>query len=135
MSVVPESVRRTVRQRANQRCEYCLKPDIVSTVPYHVDHIRSTKHGGSSEVQNLAWACFECNICKGSDIGSFDDVTEEFVPFFNPRRQQWEDHFETDAVYIRGKTAIGRVTVNIFQLNHEDQIAVRQDLMDENSWP
>lgn len=135
MSVVPESVRRAVRKRADERCEYCLKPDVVSTVPYHVDHIRSLKHGGGSEPENLAWACFDCNICKGSDIGSFDDMTEQFVPFFNPRIQRWEDHFEADHAHIKGRTAIDRVTAAIFQFNHQDQLATRQDLLIDGLWP
>lgn len=51
------------------------------------------------------------------------------VPLFHPRRDRWEDHFESDADGLRplGKTPIGRATIHALQLNsHEQQLARRQ---------
>jgi hypothetical protein len=75
-------VREQVRQRADARCEYCRKPEAASTYPHHVEHIIARKHGGSSDLENLAWACFQCNVSKGSDIASYDIETRELThPF------------------------------------------------------
>ncbi|MCB9457896.1 MAG: HNH endonuclease, partial [Anaerolineaceae bacterium] len=65
---VPQSVRDMVRQRAEDQCEYCYLPDAFGYYSHQVDHILPVKHQGSSDLDNLAWACFECNNAKGSDI-------------------------------------------------------------------
>jgi len=44
---------------------------------------------------------------------------------FHPRRQQWRDHFVWDGIYIIGKTAIGRTTVRVLDMNADDQLALR----------
>jgi 5-methylcytosine-specific restriction endonuclease McrA len=70
MNTVPESIREQARQRAGGRCEYCGKSEEASTYPHHIEHIIARKHDGTSELFNLAWACFHCNVAKGSDIAS-----------------------------------------------------------------
>jgi 5-methylcytosine-specific restriction endonuclease McrA len=70
MSVISKTVREQVRQRAGMRCEYCRKPEGVSQFAHTIDHIIAVKHEGTSEFDNLAWACFQCNSTKGSDIAS-----------------------------------------------------------------
>lgn len=47
MSRVSGDVRELVRSRAMGRCEYCLKPEIVSIYGFHVDHIVPLIHGGT----------------------------------------------------------------------------------------
>jgi hypothetical protein len=44
---------------------------------------------------------------------------------FHPRRQRWEDHFEWRGIYVIGKTAIGRTTIRVLNMNSEDQLALR----------
>jgi hypothetical protein len=83
-----------VRQRAGNRCEYCRKLEMFGNYPHHLEHIIARKHGGLSEMGNLAWACFQCNVAKGTDIASCDTETKELAPLFNPRTQDWNDHFE-----------------------------------------
>jgi hypothetical protein len=41
------------------------------------------------------------------------------TPLFNPRSQVWSEHFQwiVDGTEVQGKTAIGRVTVLILQMN------------------
>ena len=90
MPITPD-VRHVVAHRANHRCEYCLIHEDHAAKQHEVDHILSRKYGGSDEDINLAWSCFICNRCKGSDIGVYDLQTGQLVPFFNPRTQHWNE--------------------------------------------
>ena len=69
---IPADVRRQVIERAQQRCEYCSIHEDDSYFGMQVDHVISEKHGGATELGNLALACVFCNRAKGSDIGSLD---------------------------------------------------------------
>jgi hypothetical protein len=42
---------------------------------------------------NLWLACPRCNQYKGAQTHLKDEETSENVPLFDPRRQQWVDHF------------------------------------------
>lgn len=134
MTRVPDSVRRAVRERAGGRCEYCRKPEQASGYAHQVEHIRPLKHGGSSEPDNLAWACFQCNIAKGTDIAAYDEETDALVPLFNPRTQQWDEHFVLEGLQIVGRTAIGRVTVRLLQINRASQVETRAELVEAGLW-
>lgn len=134
MTRITSSIRKQVRQRAGDRCEYCLKPTSVGVAAFHVDHIIPERHNGSSELDNLAWACFACNIAKGTDIASLDPVTRRLTPLFNPRTQLWDEHFEKQGIYLVGKTPVGRVTLQILLLNDESQLDVRQILIELGKW-
>ena len=63
-------IRQIVASRANFVCEYCLIAEADAYFKFQVEHIISRKHGGSSELENLALACVFCNRYKGSDIAS-----------------------------------------------------------------
>lgn len=91
---IPVDLRRQVVMRANRICEYCLIHEDDTHFGCQPDHIISEKHGGPTEVENLAYACSFCNRHKGSDIGSIDWETGTFVRFFNPRTDRWREHFE-----------------------------------------
>jgi hypothetical protein len=122
---------RDVRRRAAGRCEYCLFPESASELPFHIDHIIAEKHGGQSESENLAWACFSCNMRKGPNIAGLDPETGELTPLYNPRVDSWSHHFEWDGVWLRGTTTIGRATIAVLDMNHADAVAVREALRDE----
>jgi hypothetical protein len=134
VSRVSAKTREQVRQRAGQRCEYCRKPEGVSAYAHQVEHVIAIKHDGSSTLDNLAWACFQCNNSKGSDIASYDKETNTLAPLYNPRQDWWDDHFILDNSIIVGKTPIGRVTVRILQMNHPDQIETRAYLLEADLW-
>lgn len=134
MSRISDDLRAQVRDRAGGRCEYCFKPEIVSAYGFHADHIIPPQHGGADELDNLAWACFECNVSKGRDVSSYDFVTRQLTPLYHPRRQRWLDHFEFRQAVIVGLTDVGRVTVRILDLNHPSQLETRQSLMDIGAW-
>ncbi len=71
-----------------------------------------------------------CNRYKGPNVGSFDIETGNLVPFFNPRTQDWANHFELDGAIIRPRTAEARVTVKIFRMNDVDRVLERQRLIE-----
>ncbi len=123
-SPIPNKLRTAVIERANGRCEYCHKPP-VSFFAHEVDHIIARKHGGKTVLENLAFACFECNRNKGSDIASLDPNSGELTPLFNPRTQNWHDHFQLSMGRIEPLTRSGRVTVFLLQLNDEERIQER----------
>lgn len=122
-----------VRRRAAGWCEYCLFPESASELPFHIDHIIAQKHGGQGESENLAWACFSCNLRKGPNIAGLDPETGELTPLFNPRADTWSEHFAWEGAWLRGKTAIGRATVAVLDINHVDSVAVREALREEES--
>jgi len=68
-----------VESRAGHVCEYCLIHANDVFVGCQVDHIISEKHGGPTVSVNLAFACSYCNRQKGSDVGSIDKVTGQFI--------------------------------------------------------
>jgi 5-methylcytosine-specific restriction endonuclease McrA len=132
MTRVPQKIREQVQKRASGDCEYCRKPEVFSAYSFHVDHIIPVKrHNGSEELYNLAWACFDCNTFKGTDIAAYDEITKELTPLYNPRTQQWDDHFEMNGLLIVGKTSVGRVTVRILQMNDPERIELRRNYIEE----
>lgn len=136
---IPPNLRAAVVKRAQSKCEYCLKPEdqdddqdttFFSHDPYEIDHIIAEKHGGPTELPNLAYACFGCNRHKGSDIASRDPETGALVPLFNPRKDIWQDHFRlTVDGTILLLTPEGRVTARLLQFNTPIQVQIRADLI------
>jgi HNH endonuclease len=126
---VPVPLRRAVRARAAEHCEYCLIPESLTLAPHWVDHIVAEKHGGRTEESNLALSCVLCNQHKGSDLTSIDPQGGQITPLFHPRRDRWPDHFRLMGASIEPLTAIGRVTVRLLQLNHPDRVRERELLL------
>ncbi len=123
-----------VIRRAVGRCEYCHYPEAAAELPFHVDHIIAEKHRGETNAANLAWACFSCNMHKGPSIAGLDPLNGELVRLFHPRTDSWTEHFEWTGVWLRGRTAVGRSTVAVLDINHEDSLAVREALRDEGAF-
>ncbi len=128
------SLRRAVRKRANGRCENCFMPDSEPIFPHEPDHIISLKHRGKTESANLAYACFECNRAKGSDISSLDPVNNILTPLFNPRQQQWTEHFRFNGPIIEAHSPEGRVTIFLLKMNNGKRIAIRDNLIREGRY-
>lgn len=126
---IPAPLRQEVYDRAGGQCEYCLVPQVAALVSPEVDHIIARKHGGETEVDNLALACSLCNKCKGSDLASIDSESGAITPLFHPRRQRWIDHFRLEDGQIVPLTATGRVTVNLLQFNRPERVAERELLL------
>jgi hypothetical protein len=123
--VISQQLRREIRARADGRCEYCLMDEVWLVWGCEVDHILSRKHGGATELSNLAFSCARCNRAKGTDIGSVHPESEEIIRLFNPRRDRWEEHFGIDGPRIVGLTLIGQVTVTLLQFNQDERLLER----------
>jgi 5-methylcytosine-specific restriction endonuclease McrA len=120
------AVRQFVRERAGNRCEYCLLQQEDSLLAaLHVEHVIPKKHGGTDDAENLALAYVDCNLHKGSNLAGIDPMTGQTVVLYNPRSQAWNDHFEWRGITIAGKTDIGRTTVRVLDMNSEDQLSLR----------
>ncbi len=81
---IPSSLRQLVFERAQGKCEYCFIHQDVSIYSHEVDHIIALKHGGQTIAENLALSCLPCNRHKGSDLATFDPISNEIAPLFNP---------------------------------------------------
>jgi hypothetical protein len=122
------STRRQVRDRADNRCEYCGLAEEDSYIPHHVEHIRPKQHGGDDSLPNLALACQACNLKKGPNLAGIDPQSETMIALFNPRQQSWEDHFIFRQRLILGLTPTGRATVQVLDMNARERVKIRQDL-------
>lgn len=104
--------RRRVRERAGGRCEYCHLPVRAQTLQqFHIEHITPIKHGGTDDDENLAVACIDCNLHKGSNLTGIDPETGRIVVLFNPRSQDWDEHFAWNGFSLDGVTDVGRPTI------------------------
>lgn len=126
MTYISAALRREVVERAGNRCEYCLLPAEVAFYPHEVDHVMAEKHGGATDINNLAFACWRCNRHKGSDLTSFDPQTQRLSLLFNPRTQIWAEHFAYEGESITGLTPEGRTTISLLQLNSDARLTERR---------
>ena len=125
---IPEKLKIKVIHEADNCCEYCLQSNLFSFYPHQIDHIISLKHGGKTELNNLAYACFACNNTKGSDIGTMLLPDRIFIRLYNPRIDNWHDHFEIENGVIYDKTDIAKATIKVLNLNEIERIIERQEL-------
>ena len=127
--MITAQLRIRVRERAHNACEYCrLHQSDSPLAALHVEHIIPKVHGGTDDLENLALACIDCNLHKGTNLAGIDPETNGLTELFHPRRQQWDEHFELQGIHLVGKTAIGRTTIRVLNMNSDDQIALRLSL-------
>lgn len=129
MAHISEELRHQIRQLAQNRCEYCLSHQDYVMGRLQVDHIRPISKGGDTSRSNLCLACELCNQYKWTQTEKRDPQTDDIVGLFNPREQQWTEHFawRNDGTEIVGKTAVGRATVEALKLNNSLAVTVRQN--------
>ncbi|MBX7073389.1 MAG: HNH endonuclease [Pirellulales bacterium] len=121
------ALRKLVRDRAKRCCEYCLLAQEDSLfVSFHVEHIVPRKHGGADEPDNLALACVHCNLHKGPNLAGIDPLSADLTRLFHPRKDSWIEHFSIDQDVIVGRTAIGRTTVAVLNMNGSHQVELRR---------
>jgi hypothetical protein len=128
-------LRQLVIERAGSCCEYCGLHKDVSPYSHEIDHIVARKHGGKTIVENLALACMLCNRHKGSDLTAIDPISLTIAPIYNPRKLQWNDHFERQGARIVGLTPAGRATVFLLAINEPKRVAHRRSLIKVNRYP
>jgi Zn ribbon nucleic-acid-binding protein len=93
---------------------------------FHVEHIIPASRHGTSDFENLAWACPGCNLKKSDRLDASDPETGEVVSLYHPRTQRWDKHFLWDEYQLKGVTAAGRATIAVLDLNHERRVRIRQ---------
>jgi hypothetical protein len=98
---------------------------------FEIDHVIPEKMRGSTDMANLALACFHCNNSKGPNIAGIDPMTEQPAFLFSPRKDIWSEHFAWNGARLEGLTPSGRATVELLEINRPDRIAVRQSLIVE----
>jgi len=134
-SYISPALRRLVRERAGNCCEYCLINEDYNFLPFEIDHIISEKHNGETTAENLCWSCSTCNGYKGSDVASYDPVMGQLTRLYNPRMESWHTHFSLHDVEIVPQTPIGRVTTFILPFNSKERLQDRTGLLQLNVYP
>lgn len=134
---IPVALRRKIREQARVRCGYCLCSEVLIGMPMEFEHLLPLASGGRTTEENLWLSCRRCNEAKGKQTEAVDSETEEFVALFNPREQQWEEHFRwnNEGTEINGKTAVGRATVVALKLNNAIIVVTRRLWVSAGWWP
>jgi hypothetical protein len=68
-------------------------------------------------------------------LSAVDPDSGVVVPMFHPRRDVWGDHFALDDDgRIRGRTATGRATTWLLQVNSTERVEMRRLLRAAGRW-
>jgi len=70
-----------------------------------------------------------CLANKGLNIATRDPLMGHLVPLFNPRTEQWSNHFQLDGTVIVPLTPVGRGTVLLLRFNDEQRVLLRAELL------
>jgi 5-methylcytosine-specific restriction endonuclease McrA len=68
VSKPPKELDEEVRNRAQNRCGYCLAPQSLTSHKLEIEHIYPASKGGSSTAENLCLGCRRCNLHKAAKI-------------------------------------------------------------------
>ena len=129
-----QRTRELVRLRAGGRCEYCqLHEDDADYLAFHVEHIVAKQHVENDDLQNLSFACSECNFSKGPNLAGY--LQGKVVPLFDPRRQSWKRHFRWSGAILVGRTQSGKATIRVLNINDPARVALREGLIEEGRFP
>ena len=131
---IPAALRRAVVDRTHGRCEYCGIPEDATLAPHEPDHVVGEQHGGTTTLDNLAFACFRCNRLKGPNIATRDPRDGTLVPLYHPCRDRWPDHFRLEGALIIANTPVGRGTVALLRLNDEQRVLLRMALLQQGRY-
>ncbi len=117
-----------VALRAGHRCEYCGAPEAVFNFPFEIEHIVPLAFQGADEDHNLALACRACNLRKATHLDHEDPLTRGIVRLYDPRRDDWDEHFQVDSSLgiLEGRTPIGRATISCLDVNSPTQQTARR---------
>ena len=127
-SYISRELRSRVSSQAKHRCGYCLTSENIVGTPMEIDHLIPEILGGSGDEENLWLACSLCNSHKSDRIAAVDPVTQETVRFFDPRQENWNEHFAWSAAadLVLGLTPRGRATVLALKINRPSLVHARR---------
>ncbi len=120
MSYIPKSLKDEIDRNDRRYCSDCLTSETNSGIPLTYDHILPRSKGGENIVSNVCLACYTCNQFKSDTTDASDPLTGQTVGLFNPRAQNWTEHFSwtLDFTKIQGLTAVGRATTVTLKMNN-----------------
>ncbi len=121
-----EALRALVWERAGDTCEYCRLPQRYDILPFQIDHVIAIKHHGPTSAENLVLSCYNDNLHKGPNIAGLDPATGQLTRLFNPRRDDWHEHFAWNGPELVGLTAIGRTTIDVLNMNLAERVEHRR---------
>ena len=130
---ISASMRNAVVERAGFRCEYCQVHEDDFYIRGEIDHIIPIKHGGDHALENLAYSCLHCNRNKGTD----DAIVHLGQPIrlFNPRIDQWHEHFTVKNAMILDQSEIALVTIKVLKMNAPERIIERSIFILQGTYP
>ena len=120
-----------VWSRAGDVCEYCGVPQRFDDLPFEIDHVVASSHGGKTVPGNLALSCFTCNRFKGPNLAGVDPRTGRLAKLFHPRRHVWARHFRWDGAILVGLSPVGRTTIRVLHINDFLRVRLRTQLVAE----
>jgi hypothetical protein len=132
---LPAATRDEVILRAGNRCEYCGLSQAGQEATFHIDHIVPRAAGGVTESSNLALACVSCSLRKWAKQSAIDSETGDEVPLFNPRADEWAEHFRWEGAVVVPETATGRATVAALAMNRTLIVAIRLEEAERGRHP
>jgi hypothetical protein len=127
MSSIPAELRRLVVHRAAGRCEYCQLSQEGQEATFHIDHVVPVTAGGLTVAENLALACVSCSLRKAARQTAPDLHSGEEVALYNPRHDNWHEHFQWEGVSLVGLTPHGRATIAALAMNRVLILAIREE--------
>ncbi len=102
---------------SHSKCAYCECRVQSEDSYFEVEHFRCKSIHLDDVViwDNLLPSCKRCNVSKGDH-----DVTMD--PILNPTVDDPRPHLYFQALYLRGKTIIGELTIDVVDLNNFDRL-------------
>ncbi|MEP6989016.1 MAG: HNH endonuclease signature motif containing protein [Chloroflexota bacterium] len=115
---------RLVHERAKYCCEYCQTCQSIIGQAMHVEHIDPD---AGDDPANLCLSCPSCNLSKSIATTASDPQSGSSVSLFNPRQQQWAEHFLwiDGGLRLEGLTPIGRATIIRLKMNLDRVVNAR----------
>lgn len=125
---ISKTLRSKIAKDSRFRCGYCLSSEALTGIACEVDHLIPVSNDGQTTEENLWLVCGPCNKHKSGRTSARDTTSKKWVRIFNPRQDNWADHFEwqADGLLIFGKSAVGRATVAALQMNRELLVNARR---------
>lgn len=134
---IPAKLAAKIREQAQLRCGYCLVSEHLIGIRMEFEHLSPLSANGQTIEENLWLSCRNCNGFKHTQTEAIDPETGQLVPLFNPRTQNWFEHFRwsDDHTEIVGLSSVGRATVLALKLNHPMIVATRKLWVSVGWWP